>query len=326
MRDATENGGSMATISARLGLSGHAFEGWPPEQLVETMTGRFGIQALDYWPWNRGRLEISAYRDLLEQYGACVYVVNAPSTTGRLLAPGQTHQAQEALRAAIDEAVALHAPYVQFYTGVPEWPDFLTVVKMFAHEFSPVLERAIELGITLLLENNLDQRSEDISRLNPSRSPEMVLAVLEEVGSPHLRLSYDPCNFCTIGAEGFPYAYDLLEPYIVNVHIKDCVRYSPLLHAGATEHQKLLIDAVGGPHLPVPVGQGAINWDGILRRLRNGEYDGWLTLDPFSRPELLVTWCDESLRFLAVHLRAGAEQQQDDEATNSVVRQEGRHD
>jgi sugar phosphate isomerase/epimerase len=283
----------------RLGLSGHAFEGWSPERLLEVMTARFGVHSLDYWPWNRGTLEIPAYRELLEQSGVGVYVVNAPSTVGRLMAPGQTFPAQESVMAAVDEAVALRAPYVQFYTGVPERPDFLTVVKVFARELAPVLAHAAQADVTLLLENNLDQRGEDRCGLNPSRSPEMVLAVLEEVDSPYLRMSYDPCNFYTVGAEGFPYAYELLERFIANVHIKDCVHYSPLLHAGATEHQKLLIDAAGGPHLPVAVGQGAINWDGILRRLRMTGYDGWLTLDPFSRPEPLVSWCDASLRFLA---------------------------
>jgi sugar phosphate isomerase/epimerase len=287
----------MIDTRCRLGLSGHAFADFAPERLLETMTARFGIRSLDYWPFNRGTLELPAYGELLERFGVSVYVVNAPSTSGRLMAPGQTRQAQESLLAAIEEAQALGAPYVQMYTGVPEWPEYLTVVKTFARDLAPVLDRAAQAGVTLLLENNLDQRGEDTRGLNPSRSPEMVLAVLEEVDSPYFKVSYDPCNFYAIGAEGFPYAYDLLKPYIANVHLKDCVRYSPLLHAEAG--QKLLTDVTGGPHLPVPVGQGAINWSGILRRLEADRYGGRLTLDPFSVPELLCEWCEQSLHFLA---------------------------
>lgn len=288
----------MKLPPSRLGLSGHAFSDWTPESLLSLMTTRLGIRALDYWPVNRGSLDMPAYADLLQSYDVHVYCVNAPSTGGRLMAPGETGEAQATLLNAISEAEALGAPYVQFYTGVPEWPEFVTVVKTLARYLAPVLDRAAQAGVMLLLENNLDQRGEDIFRLNPSRTPEMVFVVLEEIGSPIVRLSYDPCNFYTVGAEGYPYAYELLKPYIVNVHMKDCVRYSPLVYSGAAEQQKLLTDSASGPHLPVPVGQGAINWDGILRKLAADGYDGWLTLDPFSLPAPLIAWCEESLAYL----------------------------
>lgn len=288
--------------SSHLAISGHAWRDWAPEALLQTLVDRLDIRVLDYWPWNRGDLEIDRYLELLDQFGVEIRVVNVPGAHGRLCAPGETDQAQAALLAGIDEAVALKAPYVQFYTGVPEWPEFVTVVKTLARDLRPLLAHAEERGITLLLENNVDQRGEDHQGLNPSRRPEMVLAVLEEVDSPRLRLACDPCNFCAAGYEGFPYAYELLQPWIECIHLKDCARFSSLLHQDAPNADHLFIDVLGGPFLPVPMGQGALNWNGVLHRLARDGFAGWLTLDPFSSPNALLDWCLESLSYLRQHM------------------------
>lgn len=290
-----------------LGLSGHAFRGWAPEELLEVATRRWGIKQLDYWPWNRGELTLSEYGSLLEQHEVEVSVVNVPSESGRLCDPVSADAGCSALLAAIDEAVELKAPAVQFYTGVPLRPDAVTCVKLLSGQLAPAVEKADRAGITLLIENNLDQRDEDPQALNPSRLPELLLAVCEASGAARLKICFDPCNFYTVGVEAFPYAYDLLREHIGNVHIKDCRRYSALLHRGAPNSDHLLVDSHGGSFLPVPVGEGAVNWHAILPRLRGDSYGGWLTLDPFSAPEPLVEWCDRSLTFLANQLFLGNE-------------------
>jgi sugar phosphate isomerase/epimerase len=288
----------MTLPTTSFAISGHAWRDWPPETLLRTLAERLDIHYLDYWRWNRGDLEISRFRELLARWSVGISVVNVPGSAGRLGSPGQTVQAQEALLAGIDEAVALGAGYVQFYTGVPERPEFLTDVKTLARDLRSALERAQEHGIILLLENNVDQRMEDHQGLNPSRRPEMVLATLEEVGSPQLRLAYDPCNFHAAGYEAYPYAYDLLKSWIDNIHLKDCTQFSPLLHQGAPNHDHLFVDVLGGDFLPVPVGQGALNWTGVLQRLERDGYVGWITLDPFTSPAVLLDWCEHSLQYL----------------------------
>jgi len=292
----------MPAVERRVAISGHAWRDWEPEPMLQVLAGQLGITTLDYWPWNRGTLSVDEYRALLARYGVTLSVINVPGAHGRLGAPGQMVQAQEALVAAIDEAVALQAEYVQFYTGVPEWPEFLTVVKTLVRDLRPVLERAEAAGITLLLENNVDQRLEDRQGLNPSRRPEMVRATMEEASSPRLRLAYDPCNFHVAGYEDYPYAYDLLKPWIANVHLKDCARFSPLVHAEAMNHDHLFVDVLGGAFLPVPVGLGTLNWDGILHRLDQDGYAGWLTLDPFTSSDALIEWCTQSLAYLERHV------------------------
>ncbi len=72
-------------------------------------------------------------------------------------------------------------------------------------------------------------------------------AIIDEVGSPALGANWDPCN--AYGTEEIPYpdGYAAIKPVILNVHAKDTARGS-------------LIQCV-------PVGEGAIDWEGQIRAL-----------------------------------------------------------
>ena len=71
--------------------------------------------------------------------------------------------------------------------------------------------------------------------------------MIREVGSPHLGANWDPCN--AYGTEETPYpdGYAAVRPSIFNVHVKDT-------RSGA------LIECV-------PVGEGAVDWEGQLSAL-----------------------------------------------------------
>ena len=72
-------------------------------------------------------------------------------------------------------------------------------------------------------------------------------AIIDEVGSPALGANWDPCN--AYGTDEIPYpdGYAALKPVILNVHAKDTARGS-------------LIQCV-------PIGEGAIDWEGQIRAL-----------------------------------------------------------
>jgi len=290
----------------RIGIAGHCFQGFAPEELLELLSNRWCVSALDYWPWNGGDLDVEEYVYLAEKHGVEIFVVNLPSSVGRLCDPGSEAAARRELLNSIDLARELGAPFVQFYTGVPARPDFYNTVKLLCAQLAPIVEKAEHAAVTLVIENNLDQRGEDTYRLNPSRSPELLLATIEALGSSRLKVCYDPCNFYTVGIEGFPYAYDLLRPHVVNVHVKDCRRFVKVWHEDLPYAEHLLIDSSEGAFLPTDVGLGAVNWRGILERLGKDGYEGWLTLDPFTVPEKAVEWCDRSLAFMKEVIAEGA--------------------
>lgn len=81
-----------------------------------------------------------------------------------------------------------------------------------------ILVVAEEVGVDLVLEAHVT---------TTLRSPEVIQRVIERTGSKHLKLNLDPCNFMGDLATAFDPVptihrlFDLLEPYIATVHLKD---------------------------------------------------------------------------------------------------------
>lgn len=284
-------------MSPRLGLAGHAFRDYEPEQLLDFIN-RLGLSALDYWPWNSGKLTVQDFRDLADAKGVRVYCVNVPGAVARVADPKAGDEANDAIVAAMDDAQLLGAEMVQVYSAVPRADDIDESARALAVAVRPLIAEAAQRNLVVTLENNLDQRGEDARRLNPSRRPEAMAAALESVGSEHFRACYDPCNFVTVGIEEYPLGYDLLRPYIANVHVKDCRRYAPMLHADSPEAAKLLVDSQEGAFIPTALGKGAVAWQELIDCLLRDRYSAWITLDPFIADNLLDGWCTDAARRL----------------------------
>ncbi len=96
---------------------------------------------------------------------------------------------------------------------------------------------AEEAGITLVLENEVGLWGD---------VPERCLRILTAVGSPRLRLAWDPANFLRSGVgRPFTEGWPLLGPHVACVHVKDC--------------------RPDGTH--TPAGEGAGQWPELVRAL-----------------------------------------------------------
>src|SRR4051794_30888738 len=273
-----------------LGLAGHAFRDRAPMELL-AFVRRVGAVGLDYWPWNRGELSAAEFRRLADAADIEVYSVNVPGAVARVADPAAAPDWSQHMVAAMDEAVLLGARLVQVYCGVPRAGNIEESAAALVESVRPLVAEAASRDLVLVLENNLDQRNEDRRRTNPSRRPEAIRQALDVIADEHFRVTYDPCNFLTVGVEEYPLGYDLLAEGIVNVHIKDCRRYVAALHSGEPAAAKLLVDSHEGPFLPTRLGDGAVAWREIGARLDRDGYDSWVTLDPFIADDLLEEWC-----------------------------------
>jgi sugar phosphate isomerase/epimerase len=111
-------------------------------------------------------------------------------------------------------------------------------------------ERAARAGVTLLHENEKDIYGDIATRCRD---------LLESIGSPALRMAFDPANFVQCGVRPMADAWPLLAEYVTHVHIKDAVF------------------ADGGVR---PAGQGDGEVPALLRELDARGYRGFLTLEP----------------------------------------------
>lgn len=131
-----------------------------------------------------------------------------------------------------------------------------------------VLAREAESGALTLVHENESYIYGD--------TPERCRDLIEAVGSPALRLAFDPGNFVQVGVRPYAEAWPLLKPYVTHVHIKDAVavdRTGLAPYPAPVPHGRLM-DAVRLP------GEGEGELRPLLRALADRAYGGFLAVEP----------------------------------------------
>ena len=216
-------------------------------------------------------------------------------------------ETQELINEAIEVAALLGARYSVTYFGTNALLDDDEAISRYAKFIKPCIAQAEERGVVLLIENLFDVVPEEIPETfrkryrssDATRSAQGCLRLLQAVDSPWFRLNYDPGNFLCGGEEPYPYAYEILKDYIRNIHLKDAVKYDRALH-GDSDDLYLQRD-LRGDSMCVPIGMGAVNYDGLIGRLKEDGYQGSIILEPHTGDRRLDHAIRGSLKFLARH-------------------------
>jgi sugar phosphate isomerase/epimerase len=260
----------------KLAVSSYEFKTISFAEILRFLT-ELGVSYLELWPENVANENENEVRAMLQEYDVQISCVSARSQYRLNAEP--VDKAQEAIWKAMDLASAFGAKYVTTYLGDNPQRDFMTTLKLYKENIRPCLEEAASRGLTILLENMFDHRNEDPKGAKPSRYAEGTRAIYEAVGSDYFGITYDPVNFYIANVEPYPYAYEILKDCnIPNVHLKDTKRYNEWLYGDRT-NLSIWEDSLTGPYVSVPVGQGVINWQGIIQRLIADGYQGYITLD-----------------------------------------------
>jgi len=253
------------------------------------VASKYDIGVIELWlPENTWRDGLEKTKEILKN---SKIQVGAVSTWTQLNLPRDIESSQDLILKSIELATSLGANIVNTYFGPNESRDEVTAIRCYAKNLKPCLEKAEDLGIIITLENEFGPSESDITR-----TAQGVLHLIQGVGSDSFKLNFDPCNFYIAGEEPYPFAYNLLKDYIAYVHVKDATKYE----ASTTDqeaNQKIWED-VSGQYQCVSVGQGAINWEGLLTSLSNDGYEVFLTLEPHTPKEQLMATYGASLNYL----------------------------
>jgi sugar phosphate isomerase/epimerase len=259
----------------RLGVSGQLLARTHTLSEIVDVLQSLDVDAIELWPRNvpggegpeeEQRFEkkdIAGTRRLLDERGMAVACVTLGFGILRHCEERGVSYGADALKGAVDAAAALGAPIVNCYLAglSPE---------LFVAAAQPAAEYAGTVGVTIVLENEAHDDS------GPAAS---VRAIVEAIGSPHFGTQYDPCNYYHANEEPYPAAYETVKDYVRYVHLKGGCLFDPRARPrdkkggtmrGSEEH------FIGYTSIP----DGVVNADGVLRRLAEDGYSGYVTLEP----------------------------------------------
>jgi sugar phosphate isomerase/epimerase len=209
--------------------------------------------------------QLSTVKETLADHGLAVSSIGSP--IGKIFIDEEFGPHLDRMKHAAEVAHELAAPYIRIFSF------FLRPGADPADHRGEVIERmralarvAEDADLVLLHENE-----KDIYGDVPSRC----LDVVRSVGSPHLRLAWDPANFVQVGVRPFTEGYQALRPHVEYVQIKDA-------------------RAADGTVVTAGNGDGEVRE--TIRALRHDGFDGFFSLEPhlgttsssgaFSGPEL----------------------------------------
>jgi len=200
-------------------------------------------------------------------------------------ATGATHNAQERTledqQALLERSITLckrfGAPYIRIFAFWRRGPLTPELEDQIALALDPYCTFAEKAGVTLLLEN------EHACFLGTGQE---TARMVEKIGSPALKMLWDPGNALYAGEEPFPLGWEAARPYTKHIHIKD---------ARKTAEGKLAWTVVG---------EGDIDYLGQFKALKATGFKGVIALEthykaPSGDPEESSRACLAGLKKLA---------------------------
>jgi sugar phosphate isomerase/epimerase len=204
----------------------------------------WGINILDL-----DAAQLETLRSTLTTYELQVSSIGSP--IGKIFIDEPFPPHLERMRHAADVAREFGAPYIRIFSfflrpgAEPAAHRDEVIDRMRA------LARIAEDADVILLHENEKEIYGDV----PSRC----LDIVRSVGSPYLRLAWDPANFVQVGVRPYTDGYATLRPHLEYVQIKDAL-------------------AADGSVVTAGNGDGEVAQ--TLRALRHDGFDGFFSLEP----------------------------------------------
>jgi sugar phosphate isomerase/epimerase len=192
--------------------------------------------------------QLAQLKGVLDEAGLNVSAIASP--IGKVDVELPVEHEVERLGRALRAAEVLGAPYIRIFSFYYEGKAPEQVREAVIERMAALARRAEGTGVTLVHENE-----KDIFGDIPSR----VADIVTSVGSPALKLAWDPANFVQVGVKPFTEGYELLRPHLAYLQVKDA-----LFADGSV----------------VPAGEGDGEVLRTVEALRDSGYTGFASLEP----------------------------------------------
>jgi sugar phosphate isomerase/epimerase len=210
------------------------------------------LELRSVWSTNVADLDdaqLATIRRKLDEAAVQVSAIGSP--IGKIEIGAPIGPELERLRRVADVASVLGTNLVRVFSFfIPHGRDPALYREQVIDRMGQLAALAAERGLVLAHENEKEIYGD---------RPERCADIIESVGSPALRATFDAANFVQCGVRPHSEAYELLRPNLVYVQIKDA-----LTDTGEV----------------VPAGQGDGQVRETLAALRDSGFHGYLSLEP----------------------------------------------
>ena len=212
--------------------------------------------------------QLATMRKTFRNYGIQVSSIGSP--IGKVFIDEDFEPHLDRMRHAAEVAHELDAPYIRIFSFFIRPGEDPAGHRAEVIDRMRALVRVAEEADLILLHENEKEIYGDV--------PDRCLDLIRSVGSPYLKLAWDPANFVQVGVRPYSDGYSKLRPHLEYVQIKD---------------------ALAEDGTVVPAGRGDGEVAATVRALRHDGFDGFFSLEPhlalghaiggFSGPELFRT-------------------------------------
>jgi sugar phosphate isomerase/epimerase len=193
--------------------------------------------------------QLSRMQDVLAAHDLKVSSIGSP--IGKIFIDEDFPPHLERMRHAAEVAHVFGAPYIRIFSFFLRPGADPAAHRNEVIDRMRALTRVAETADLVLLHENEKEIYGDV--------PARCLDIVRSVGSPHLRLAWDPANFVQVGVRPHTDGYASLRPHLEYVQIKD---------------------ALAADGTVVPAGEGDGEVARTLRALRQDDFDGFFSLEP----------------------------------------------
>ena len=225
---------------------------------------QYGLDALEIRsvrnknPFEMNGDDVASIRQISEEAGLPVCAIGAPLFKCGLYNEEEYRAHLDGFKRCVDMAHALGTSLVRGFTFWNE-KRFEQVLPDILKRFDPVVRTAKAEGVTIVIESEPSVNTDNIERLD---------RFLEALNEPCVAALYDAGNEIADPSAPPPYpdGYERLGKWIRHVHLKDIRR-----------------SQCGAIFEPALIGEGSVDYQGLLNRLRDDRYDGYVSVETHYR-------------------------------------------
>lgn len=233
--------------------------------VVARLANEYGLDALEIRsvnnknPFQMEKDDVRDIKRISDEHNLKICAIGSPLFKCHIDDKTDYEYHLEGLKRCIDAAHLWQTNQIRSFTFWVEDDRKITLEEI-AEKMHPAIKMAESENINLLIESEPSVNT---------KNTQVLFDFLKMVNSKNLGAMWDPGNEIADrnAPPPFPNGYEIIKPYIKHIHLKDIKRNY--------DDNKFIIPAL--------IGEGDVDFEGLLKRLKQDNYSGYVSVETHYR-------------------------------------------